>query len=143
MPKFILKVNYSIIACSLLSGCNYSNTISLHVQNSSLQQPFQTTDKIIILASRPDLENTEEFKTAKFRTKFYFQKHDYTVVEKNSLIKPSLFVLLEPSITIKSTTVTRQVCKDDSVNFYQETQANPNDPNVSCYDHYDTFDTYI
>lgn len=111
MFKFISKISCSLIICSLLSGCYHIGNTSLHVKNKASPQLIQNTDVILITTSHPTFEGFGIFKDAKERVTSHLTALGYTVVEKNTSIKPNIFVLIEPDLTIRSFDKGQLVCE--------------------------------
>lgn len=147
MFKFISKISYSLLICGLLSGCYHLGNTSLHVKNKASPQLIQNTDVILITTSHPTFEGFGIFKDAKERVKSHLTERGYTVVEKNTSIKPNIFVLIEPDLTIRSFEKGQLVCE---MHFLDMSSIQPADSYGSsqnaytvCYNQLHTTLTYI
>lgn len=146
MFKFISKISYSLLICCFLSGCYHLGNISLHVKNNASPQLIQNTDVILITTSYPIFEDFGIFKDAKERVKSHLTERGYKVVEKNSSIKPNIFVLIDPDLTIRFFNKEQLVCEmhfiDMSSIQISESYGSIQNTYTICYNQLHTTLTY-
>lgn len=143
MFKFISTICYSSIIFCLLSGCYHIGNTSLHIKSNATSQLLSNSDRILITTNHPNFESDWIFKNVKIWTKAHFIERGYSIVEKNTLIKPNVIVVIEPDLKIQFFQGTQFVCEAQFIQMSNINGGDNNNTYTTCYNKNNNAYTFI